>query len=106
MPHTKSRKVRCLCGFPAFCLLLELNRPRRLTRQIIKHPVNPLHLIDNPAHNLLQHLIRKLGALRRHEIHSIHRSKRHGIIVGALVAHNADGAHIRKRGKVLPDAAA
>ena len=23
-PHIKSRKVRCLCGFPAFCLLLEL----------------------------------------------------------------------------------
>ena len=23
-PHLKSRKVRCLCGFPAFCLLFEL----------------------------------------------------------------------------------
>ena len=23
-PHFKSRKVRCLCGFPALCLLFEL----------------------------------------------------------------------------------
>lgn len=23
-PHTESRKVRCLCGFPALCLLFEL----------------------------------------------------------------------------------
>jgi hypothetical protein len=23
-PHIKSREVRCLCGFPAFCLLFEL----------------------------------------------------------------------------------
>lgn len=23
--HTKSREVRCLCGFPALCLLFKLN---------------------------------------------------------------------------------
>ena len=49
-------------GYTKTKWLFKLNRPRRLTRQIIHHPVNPSDLIDNPAHNLTEHLIRNLAA--------------------------------------------
>ena len=32
-PHAKSRKVRCLCGFPALCLLFELQTDGKRYKQ-------------------------------------------------------------------------
>ena len=40
-------------GIRAKIVLLKLNRPRRLTGNIIEAAVYPLHFIDNPAHNSL-----------------------------------------------------
>ena len=37
-PHVKSRKVRCLCGFPAFCLLFELNKCRAFEIELNELP--------------------------------------------------------------------
>lgn len=38
---------------PLTPFLFKLNRPRRLTGNIIEAAVYPLHFIDNPAHNSL-----------------------------------------------------
>ena len=32
--HTKSREVRCLCGFPALCLLLKLGKSKDILKYI------------------------------------------------------------------------
>ena len=33
-PHTKSRKIRCLCGFPAFCLLFKFGKSKDIIKYI------------------------------------------------------------------------
>ncbi len=70
---SKALKPAILLDSRAKCPLFELNRPRRLTRQIIRHPVNPLHFINNPIHNPLQHRPRNLRALRRHKVNRLNR---------------------------------
>ena len=45
----KDDKPYCPLTFRSF----KLNRPRRLTGNIIEAAVYPLHFIDNPAHNSL-----------------------------------------------------
>ena len=85
--------------------LLKLNRSRRLTSQIIEYPVDSLNLIYDSRHYGLQHLKRNICAFCGHEINSLHGTKRNGIIVRSLIAHNADTAHVCEGGKILVDVA-
>ena len=90
-------------GFLAHRRLFELNRSGRLTRQIIEHAVHALHLVDDPAHHLLQHFKRDLRRLGGHEVHGLHRPERHGVIIGPLIAHNAYRAHVGQCREILVD---
>jgi len=51
----------------------------------------------------MQHLIRDIRRVRRHEIDRIDRTQDDCIIVSALVTHDADGAHVGKRREILSD---
>ena len=70
--------------------LLKLNRSRWLARQIIKYSINPTHLVYNSAHDCLEHCEWNLGTLGCHEIYSVYGTQCNCVIVGSLVAHNAD----------------
>lgn len=90
---------------PAVFTSLKLNRSRRLTRQIIEYPVDSLNLIYDSRHYSLQHLKRNICTFCGHEINGLHSTKRNGIIVRSLIAHNADAAHVCEGGKILVDVA-
>ena len=96
MPET-----RINTGFPKHFCLLKLNRSRRFTRQIIHYTVYALHLIYNSCHNLLQYLKWNLGAIRGHEIAGIDCPERDCVIVGTLITHNTDTAHVGQCCEIL-----
>ena len=96
MPET-----RINTGFRHFSPLLKLYRPRWLAGQIIEYSIDPLHLVDDPAHHLLQNLKWDLRRLSGHEIDRVHGTQCHGIIVGTLIAHNAHRAHVCECSEIL-----
>lgn len=102
-PHLKSRKVLCLCGFPALCLLFKFNRGRRLRRHIIAHPVHIFHLCQNPVGNLLQDLpIHPLDG-SAHGVHRIDGPDNDHIFKTSGVILYAHGFKIRNHREILPD---
>ena len=76
--------------FMKLCLLFKLNRSRWLARQIVKYSIDPTHLVYNSAHDCLEHCEWNLGTLGCHEIYSVYGTQCNCVIVGSLVAHNAD----------------
>ena len=83
--------------------LFEFNRPRRFRGQIVEHAVHALHLVHDAVHDGLEHRKRNLRALGGHEIVRLHGAERNGVVVGAEIAHYADGAEVRECGKVLAE---
>ena len=72
--HPNSPQSLYLWAFSQFSPLLELNRSRRFTSQIIEYSVNSLNLINNSAHHLIQYIIRNFSSLSCHEIYSCYCS--------------------------------
>ena len=74
LEHPDSPQSLYLWAFSQFSPLLKLNRSRRFRSQIVKYSVNSLNLINNPAHHLIQYIIRYLSSLSCHEIYSCYCS--------------------------------
>ena len=81
--------------------LFKLNRCWRLGRVVEHNAVNVLDFVDDAVGGGGDGLGRQDRDLGRHEIGRRDGAQGDGVIVGALVAHDADAAHIRQRGKVL-----
>src|SRR5258707_60591 len=71
---------------------LPLDRPRRLRRHVIHHPVDSPHLVDHPRRHPSEKLMREREIIRRHPIRRGHRTQRTHLVVRPVVAHHADGA--------------
>ena len=79
----------------------KLNRCWRLGRVVEHNAVDVLDFVDDAVGGGGDGLGRQDRDLGRHEIGRRDGAQGDGVIVGALVAHDADAAHIRQRGKVL-----
>ena len=90
-------------GFAAHRILLKLYRSRWFTRQIIEYTIYTLHLINNPAHYLIQNLIRNLCSFCRHKVNRLYGTKCNSIIISSLITHNTNRTHIGQCCKVLVD---
>ena len=101
-PHIKSRKVRCLCGFPAFCLLFELNRSRWLRAHIKTNPVHMLHLCQNPVCNPLQHIPVYLLNRCAHSVNGIDCPDDYHIVKASGIVLHSHRFKIRHYRKILP----
>ena len=62
-----------------------------------------LDLVDDPAGDGAQHLPGDVAALGGHEVGGGHGAQGHGVVVGALVAHDAHAVHIGQGSVVLAD---
>src|SRR5450631_3093024 len=82
---------------------LPLDRPRRLTRDVIHHAVDTLDLVDDAGRGLAQKLHLERIKIRGHAVGRGHRAQADDVFVGAAVAHHADGLHRQQHGKRLPD---
>ena len=83
--------------------LFELDRGRRLTGAVVEHAVDVLDLIDDAAGDSTQHVPGHIVALGGHEVSGGDGAQGHGVVVGALVAHDADAVHIGQSRIILAD---
>ena len=90
-------------GFRHFDPLLELDGGRRLTGAIVEHTVDVLDLIDDAAGHGAQNIPRHIVALSRHKVGGGHSTQGHSVVIGTLVTHHADAAHIGQSGVILVD---
>lgn len=85
------------------CRLFELDGGRRLTGAIVEHTVDVLDLIDNAAGHGAQNIPGHIVALSRHKVGGGHSTQGHSVVIGTLVTHHADTAHIGQCGIILVD---
>src|SRR5438874_5423515 len=83
--------------------LLPLNRPRRLARHVIHHPVDALHLVDDPRRGGAEKTHVERIEIRGHAVGRGHRAQAHDVFIGLPVAHHADGFYWQLLGEGLPD---
>ena len=83
--------------------LFELDRGRRFTGAVVEHAIDVLDLVDDAAGDGAQNTPGHVVALCSHEVGGGDGTQSHGIVVGALVAHDAHALHIGQSGVILAD---
>ncbi len=83
------------------CHLFKLNRCRRFCGVVKHDAVDVLDLVHDAVGGGGDGLRRQDRDLGGHEIRRGDGAQGDGVVVGALVAHDADTAHVGQRGKVL-----
>lgn len=89
----------------AYLCSIPLNTRRRFCRHIIQHAVDAGHFIDNAGADAGEGVVGDARPVGGHEIVGDDGAQGDGGGVGALVACEADGAHIGQHGEILADGA-
>ena len=97
-PASLQRLAGC---FLFLFLLFPLNRCRRFARDVIDDTVDARHFIDDAAGDDIKDMVGDMGPVTCHAVGAVDGAQSDGVVVGALVAHDADTAHVGQRGKVL-----
>ena len=84
--------------------LLPLDRRGRLGRDVVAHAVGAGDLGNDAARNAGQHVVGQLGPVGGHGIAGLDGTQDDRTLVGALVAHNADGLNVGQNREILPAA--
>src|SRR5437868_11997142 len=83
--------------------LLPLNRSGRLRCIVVHHAVDALHFVDDAG----SYAAEKVGVegidIGRHAVERGHCAQSAHIVIGAIITHDADGAHRQKHCERLPD---
>ena len=82
---------------------LPLDRRRRLRGDVVDDAVDAPHLVDDPARDAREQLVRQLRPVGGHPVHALHRAHRDDLLVGALVAHHADASAPAAAPRSLPE---
>src|SRR5689334_4831955 len=82
---------------------LPLDRRRWLRRDVVDDPVDAGHLVDDPAGDLAEHVVRELGPVGRHPVLGRHGPDRDDVRIGPPVAHDADTPHRGEDREALPE---
>lgn len=84
--------------------LLPLDGRGRLGRDVIAHAVGAGDLGNDAARNAGQHVVGQLGPVGGHGIAGLDGTQDDRALIGALVAHNADGLDVGQDREILPAA--
>ena len=84
--------------------LFPLNRRWGFTGDIVDDAVNMGDLIDDAGGGAVEDVVGDTSPIGGHEVGGGDAAEGEGIVVGAAVAHDTDGAHIRQHGEILADA--
>ena len=71
--------------------LLPLNRPRRLWSDIVDHAVDAFDFADDPAWHAREEIVWEARPIGGHAIGAADGANGGNLLVGAPVAHHADG---------------
>src|SRR5579864_5799972 len=83
--------------------LFPLNGAGWLRGNVVDHAINALHLVDDTAGDLLQHLVWQRDPICGHSVFRVDGADGAGVGVGALVAHHAHRHDRQQHGERLPD---
>jgi hypothetical protein len=82
---------------------LPFDRAGRLGGDVVGDAVDALDLVDDPGRGLRQEGMLEGVVVGGHAVDRGHGAQRTDVVVGAPVAHHADGAHRQEHGEGLPD---
>src|SRR5262245_4921431 len=82
---------------------LPLDRARRLRGDVVHDAVDPLHLVDDARRHVADEFHVEGIEVGAHPVGRGHRAQPDDVIVGAIIAHDADGAHGQQHGERLPN---
>ena len=97
-------ETRINTGFFKQLDLFKLNRPRWFARQVVEYSIYSSYLVYDSAHDCLEHLEWYLCRFGGHEVDGVDCTECNGVVVGALVTHDADAPHVGQRSKILAGA--
>ncbi len=86
-------------------LLFPLNGGRRFGGDIVHHPVDSVHFIDDPVGDPLECVMWNSGPVSGHAINRRNRPDADRIGIGAGIPHDTHTSEVREGGEVLPDLA-
>src|SRR5665213_1390791 len=75
---------------------------RRFAADVVYHPVDAAHFVDDAAADARQHRPGDVGPIRSHGVRAGHATHRAGELISALVAHDADATHGQEHRESLP----
>ena len=84
-------------------LLLPFYRAGRLGGYVVHDTIDPLDLVDHACRDPLEQVVRETDPVGGHPVLAVHRAKRSHVLVGSLVAHDANRLDREEDGKGLPD---
>src|SRR6478672_11342317 len=84
-------------------LLLPLDGARRLGGDVVDHTIDAAHLVDDAPRRVAEKVVGEIVVVGGHAVGRGDGAKRAYIVVGARIAHDADGAHREQHGESLPD---
>ncbi len=87
--------------FSEYCSLFPLNSSRRLRSNIIDNSVDVVDLIAEAVRNTSEDIIRDTSPVSSHKVVSSNGTDSDEVVVGTVVAHNADSTHIGENGEEL-----
>jgi hypothetical protein len=59
-----------------------------LAADVVYHPVDPLHVVNDLVGDICEKGIRQMRPVRHHVIHRSHRPQGHGKLIGPLISHD------------------
>ena len=86
-------------------LLFPLYRCWWFAGDVVDDAVDMVDFIDDADGNLLENFPWKFGKVSCHAVDRSDSADGNGVIIGASIAHNTDGAYTCVDGEVLPDIA-
>ena len=84
--------------------LLPLDRARWLARDVVDDAVDAFDFVNDAVGDAGEQFVRQSHPIGGHAILAFDDAQSDGVIVGALVAHDADALHREQHGEGLPDA--
>src|SRR4029077_19626308 len=99
---TALRNLSWICGWVTESSL-PLDRSRRLARHVVDHAVDTLHLVDDARCDMADEPHVERIEVRRHAVGRGDGAQADDEVVGAAVAHHADGLDRQDHGESLPD---
>ena len=81
--------------------LFEFDGRRWFGREIKEHAVDASDLIDDPIGNKGEKLIWKSGWFGGHEVIGVDGAEDDGVVIGTLIAFDANALHVRESGEIL-----
>src|SRR6516225_3695889 len=81
---------------------LPFNGRGRLRADVVHDAVDAPNLVDDARRDALEQIVRQTRPVGGHPVLAFDRANRRRVLIGALIAHDADALHRQQHGETLP----